>query len=85
MPKKALLSADTEIICPKCDHKFPLHGGIGKQFIERHEQEFLDELKKQEEKVFLEASTKEREQVNKKFARKIEELEEHLAGKSSAW
>ena len=42
MIKKIIIAADEEIVCPKCDHHFPLSEGITRQTIERYESEFDD-------------------------------------------
>ena len=40
MSKKIIISADEEIVCPKCDYHFSLSTGINRQTIESYESEF---------------------------------------------
>lgn len=79
MPPKIIISATESIVCPKCDHHFPLDQGITRQTIERSESEFEQAFA--EQKKDLEAvMTKEAERkTTKLFAGQIAQLQEQLA------
>ena len=78
MSNKIILSSDEPIICPKCNHKFPLHLGITQQTIEKYESEyeavFAAERKALEERLAKEAERR----ANKTFTDQIAQLTEQL-------
>jgi hypothetical protein len=84
MTQKIIIAADESIVCPKCDHHFPLDQGITRQTIERYESEF--ELVFAEQKKELEAAmAKEAERkAAKQFAGQIAQLQEQLTDTKKA-
>ena len=84
MANKIILSSDEPIICPKCNHKFPLHLGITQQTIEKYESEyeavFAAERKTLEERLGREAERK----ANKTFTDQIAKLTEQLGESKQA-
>lgn len=84
MTPKIIIAADESIVCPKCDHHFPLDQGITRQTIERYESEF--ELAFAEQKKELEvAMAKEAERkATKQFAGQIAQLQEQLTDTKKA-
>lgn len=84
MTQKIIIAADESIVCPKCDHHFPLDQGITRQTIERYESEF--ELAFAEQKKELEAAmAKEAERkATKQFAGQIAQLQEQLTDTKKA-
>jgi len=84
MTQKIIIAADESIVCPKCDHHFPLDQGITRQTIERYESEF--ELAFAEQKKELEAAmAKEAERkATKRFADQISNLQEQLSDTQKA-
>ena len=78
MTKKIIIAADEEIVCPKCDHHFPLSEGITRQTIERYESEF-DEVFAAQKKELEDTLEKEAERkATKQFAEQIALLQEKL-------
>lgn len=78
MTKKIIIAADEVIVCPKCEHHFPLSESITRQTIERYESEFdaafSAQKKELEESIEKEAERK----ATKQFAEKIALLQEQL-------
>jgi hypothetical protein len=78
MAQKIIISADETIVCPKCDHHFPLDKGITRQTIEGYEAEFEQAFAEQRKELEA-AMTKEAERkATKHFAAQIAQLQEQL-------
>ena len=73
-----ILASDEVIICPKCNHKFPLHTGITQQTIEKYASEYeavvAADRKSLEERLAKDAERK----ANKNYAEEIAKLTEQL-------
>ena len=84
MTTKIIIAANESIVCPKCDHHFPLDQGITRQTVERYESEF--ELAFAEQRKELEAGmAKEAERkATKQFASQITLLQEQLSDTKKA-
>ena len=84
MNKKIIIAADADIVCPKCNHHFPLEHGITRQTIERYESEFEEvfaaQRKELEESLEKEAQRK----ATKHFAEQIGKLQEQLSDSKKA-
>lgn len=77
MPTKIILSSDESIICPKDQHRFPIHQGITRQTMEKYEKEF----EKKGEEIREEIEKDARRKALKEFTEKKKELEEKLTEK----
>lgn len=79
MTENIIISATESIVCPKCNHHFPLDQGITRQTIERYESEF-EKVFAEQRKELEEAMAKEAERkATKHFAEQIAQLQEQLA------
>lgn len=81
MASKIIISSEEIVICPKDQHKFPLHKGITRQTMEKYETEFEKEFEKRVEEIREEIEKDIRRKAAKEFAAKKSELEEKLAEK----
>ena len=78
MNKKIIIAADEEIVCPKCDHHFPLSEGITRQTIERYESEFDEVFAAQKKELEATLEKEAERKATKHFAEQIALLEEKL-------
>lgn len=79
MENKIIIAADESIVCPKCNHTFPLDEGITRHTIERYESEFAAAFAAQR-KALEESLSKEAERkANKQFTDQLNRLKEDLA------
>lgn len=79
-----IVASEELVVCPKCNHKFPLHSGITQQTIEKYESEyeavFAAERKALEERLSKEAERK----ASKTFTEQIAKLSEEAAESKKA-
>ncbi|MCK9345044.1 MAG: DUF2130 domain-containing protein [Candidatus Pacebacteria bacterium] len=79
MTQKIIITSSETIVCPKCDHHFPLDLGITRQTIERYEAEFdkafADQRKELEAQIEKEAERK----ATSQFSGQIAKLNEQIA------
>ena len=79
MEKKIIIAADEMIVCPHCNHSFPLDEGITRHTIERYESEFeatfAAQRKELEETLGKDAERK----ANKLFTDQLNRLKDDLA------
>jgi hypothetical protein len=76
---KIIIAATESIVCPKCDHHFPLDQGITRQTIERYEAEF-DEAFAAQRKELEESLAKDAERkATRLFSEQIAKLQEQLS------
>ena len=78
MIKKIIIAADEEIVCPKCDHHFPLSEGITRQTIERYESEFDEVFAAQKKELEATLEKEAERKATKQFAEQIALLQEKL-------
>ena len=78
MIKKIIIAADEEIVCPKCDHHFPLSEGITRQTIERYESEFDEVFAAQKKELEATLEKEAERKATKHFAEQIALLQEKL-------
>ena len=78
MTKKIIIAADEEIVCPKCDHHFPLSEGITRQTIERYESEFDEVFAAQKKELEATLEKEAERKATKHFAEQIALLQEKL-------
>ena len=78
MNKKIIIAADEEIVCPKCDHHFPLSEGITRQTIERYESEFDEVFAAQKKELEATLEKEAERKATKHFAEQIALLQEKL-------
>ena len=78
------ISSDEPIVCPKDQHRFPLHQGITRQTIEKYEREFDKELEKRGQEFREQIEKDIKRKAAKEFALKQTELEEKLAEKDES-
>ena len=78
MIKKIIIAADEEIVCPKCDHHFPLSEGISRQTIERYESEFDEVFAAQKKELEATLEKEAERKATKHFAEQIALLQEKL-------
>lgn len=78
MIKKIIIASDEEIVCPKCDHHFPLSEGITRQTIERYESEFDEVFAAQKKELEATLEKEAERKATKQFAEQIALLEEKL-------
>lgn len=79
MTHKIIIAADETIVCPKCDHHFPLDQGITRQTIERYESEFEQAFAEQKAELEAAMSKEAERKATKHFAGQISQLQEQLA------
>lgn len=84
MSQKIIITSNETIVCPKCDHHFPLDLGITRQTIERYEAEFdkafADQRKELEVQIEKEAERK----ATSQFSGQIAKLNEQIAEQNKA-
>lgn len=84
MTQRIIITSNESIVCPKCDHHFPLDQGITRQTIERYEAEFdkafADQRKELEAQIEKEAERK----ATSQFAGQIARLNEQIAEQNKA-
>ena len=78
MIKKIIIAAAEEIVCPKCDHHFPLSEGITRQTIERYESEFDEVFAAQKKELEATLEKEAERKATKHFAEQIALLQEKL-------
>lgn len=74
-----ILSADETVVCPKCDHKFPLSQGITRQTIEHYEQAFDQALQAQARELRETLARDAERKLSKGFSQQIDTLKEQLS------
>lgn len=84
MTKKIIISADENIICPKCKHHFPLSESIARQTIERYESEFDEVFLAQKKELEASIEKEAERKVTKHFAEQIAQLQENLQDSKDA-
>lgn len=84
MDRKILLAADETIICPQCDHHFPLDQGIAQQTIERYRTEMETALEAQRKALEQQVGAEAERQAAKKYNEKIGQLDEKLKDSQDA-
>jgi hypothetical protein len=84
MTQRIIITSNETIVCPKCDHHFPLDLGITRQTIERYEAEFekvfADQRKELEAQIEKEAERK----ATSQFSGQIAKLNEQIAEQNKA-
>jgi hypothetical protein len=78
MTRKIIIAAEEEIVCPKCDHHFPLGDGITRQTIERYESEFEDAFAAQKKEMEAAIEKEAERKATKHFSEQIGLLQEQL-------
>ena len=78
MIKKINISANEEIVCPKCAHHFSLSESISRQTIERYESEFDEVISAQKKELEAVIEKEAERKVAKQFAEQIASLSEKL-------
>lgn len=78
MTHKIIISATESIVCPKCDHHFPLDQGITRQTIERYESEFEAAFAEQRKELEAAMAKEAERKATKHFAAQIAQLQEQL-------
>ena len=78
MIKKINISADEQIVCPKCTHHFPLSESISRQTIERYESEFDEAVTAQKKELEVIIEKEAERKIAKQFAGQIALLQEKL-------
>jgi hypothetical protein len=81
MASTITISSDEPIVCPKDQHRFPLHQGITRQTIEKYERKFDKELEKRGQEFREQIEKDVKRKAAGDFASKQIELEERLAEK----
>lgn len=79
MTHKIIISATETIVCPKCDHHFPLDQGITRQTIERYESEFEQAFAEQRKELEASMAKEAERKATKQFAGQMAQLQEQLA------
>jgi len=78
MTRKIILAADETIVCPKCQHKFPLDQGITSQTIERYASEFDQAFESQRREMEAQLTREAERKATKQFSGEIQVLKERL-------
>lgn len=88
MTQKIIITSNETIVCPKCDHHFPLDQGITRQTIERYEEEFdksfADQKKTLEVQLAKEAERKATTQFSSQIATLNAQLLEQMKAAEDA-
>jgi hypothetical protein len=84
MHKKIIIAADEDIVCPKCNHHFPLDQGITRQTIERYESEFEEVFAAQRRELEEGLEKEAQRKATKQFAEQIGKLQEQLSDSKKA-
>lgn len=84
MASTITISSDEPIVCPKDQHRFPLHQGITRQTIEKYEREFDKELEKRGREFREQIEKDVKRKAVRAFAVRQTELEERLAEKDES-
>jgi hypothetical protein len=84
MHKKIIIAADEDIVCPKCNHHFPLDHGITRQTIERYENEFEESFAVQRKELEESLEKEAQRKATKHFSDQIDKLQEQLSDSKKA-
>jgi hypothetical protein len=79
-----IIGSDEPIVCPKDQHRFPLHQGITRQTIENYERAFESEFEKRAQELREEIEAQVRKKTAKEFSAKQHELEEKITERDEA-
>jgi hypothetical protein len=79
-----IIVPDEPIVCPKDQHRFPLHQGITQQTMEKYERAFESEFEKRTQELRSEIELQVRKNAQKEFSAKQRELEEQLSERDEA-
>ncbi len=84
MENRIIISADEQVVCPKCANQFTLEQGISRQTIERYAVEY-DAAFQSERKALVKSLEEEAERhASRKFKGELAKLEEALAASKKA-
>jgi len=78
MIKKIIIAANEEIVCPSCNHHFPISESISRQTIERYESEFDAVFSAQKKELEATIEKEAERKASKQFAEKIALLQEQV-------
>lgn len=84
MTQKIIITSTETIVCPKCDHHFPLDQGITRQTIERYEEEFDKAFAEQRKKLEVQIEKEAERKATSQFSGQIAKLNEQIAEQSKA-
>ena len=84
MTSKIIITSNETIVCPKCDHHFPLDQGITRQTIEGYEKEFDNAFAEQKKVLEVQLAKEAERKVTKQFSDQISKLNEQVIEQKKA-
>lgn len=84
MTQKIIITSDETIVCPKCNHHFPLDQGITRQTIERYEEEFAKAFAEQRKELESQIEKEAERKATSQFSGQIAKLHEQIAEQNRA-
>ncbi|HEY5900066.1 MAG TPA: DUF2130 domain-containing protein, partial [Burkholderiales bacterium] len=84
MPRMIIIDAAEEVACPKCAHTFALSEGISRQAIERHAEDFDQQLAQRAKQLEADLAAEAKRRAEREAAREISLLKETLASAEQA-
>ncbi len=83
MASKIILTDDELVTCPKCSNKFPLHHGITRQTLDKYEEEFNNEIKRQSKESEERIRAELEKQLKSVYSVEVQELKDKLSEKEA--
>lgn len=84
MTRTIMVDATEEVVCPKCNHAFPLSEGISRHAIERHAGEFERSLAARRKELEAELAAEAKRHAERDAAQQVGALKEALAAAQAA-
>ena len=84
MIKKIIISSTESIVCPKCDHHFPLDQGITRQTIEHYEEDFDKAITEQKKLLEVQLAKEADRKATNQFSDQITKLNRQIAEQAKA-
>ena len=84
MPRMIIVEATEEVACPKCSHAFALSEGISRQAIERHAEDFEQQLAARAKALEAGLAAEAKRRAERDAAQQVGALKEALAAAEAA-